>query len=250
MTDNKNIELKSGIEAFLEMKRQKEQANEVTETQSATIPEPIEVKTHKSTLETMAEVISLLLTPLIVPTYAIFFALNLEYIAVRSLLSTRIIVTLAVLVFTCILPIIAIAILHRMGKISDTGVTKQNERALPYIITIFGYLAGAIYLSNVNAPQWIAMFLVGAGLAAITSMLVNIKWKISAHGAGMGGVVAMFFTIWNNGYAQHDFLIATSIVILLTGIVGTSRLILNKHTLGQVLAGTLNGFFWVFLMTI
>lgn len=250
MTDDKNLEPKSGIEAFLEMKRQREQANEVAETPQPPTPEPEVTKPHKSTLETMAEVISLLFTPLIIPTYAIFFALNLEYIAVRSLLSTRIIVALAVLVFTCILPIISIAILHRMGKISDTGVNKQEERALPYIITIIGYLAGAIYLTNVNAPQWIAMFLIGAGLAAIASMLINIKWKISAHGAGMGGVVAMFFTIWSNGYAQHDFLIATSIVILLTGIVGTSRLILNKHTLGQVLAGTLNGFIWVFLMTI
>ena len=204
---------------------------------------------QKTVLEVMSEMISQIFTPLIIPTYAIFFALNLDYIASQSLLSTRIIVTVAILVLTCIIPIISIAILHRLGRISDIGVNKQNERTVPYIITIMGYLAGAIYLTNVNAPQWIAMFLIGAGLAAITSMLINLKWKISAHGAGMGGLLAMFFTIWINDYSQHDFFIATSVMILLTGIVGTSRLILNRHTLAQVFAGILNGFFWVFLMT-
>lgn len=213
--------------------------------QEAPAPKP----QRQTILEAMAEMISQMFSPFVMPTYAIFFALNLNFIATQTLLSTRVIVTLAILALTCIIPIISIAILHRLGRISDVGVNKQNERTVPYIVTIMGYLAGAIYLTNVNAPQWIAMFLIGAGLSAITSMLINLKWKISAHAAGMGGVLAMFFTIWINDYAQHDFFIATSIMILLTGLVGTSRLILNRHTLGQVLAGTLNGFLWVFLMT-
>ena len=58
------------------------------------------------------------------------------------------------------------------------------------------------------------------------------------------------FAIWANGYATFNYMYITCIAIILAGIVGTSRLILNCHTLGQVLAGTLNGFFWVFILTI
>ncbi len=205
---------------------------------------------RKNILEFCAEIISMIFTPLIIPTYAVCYCINLPYIAIQSSLSARIMVSLAILCITCMIPIISIAFLYKYGKISDPGVNQQKDRLIPYIITIISYIVGAIYLTEVNAPKWIPMFLIGGGLAAITSLLINLKWKISAHGAGMGGLVALFFTIWANEYAQEDYMLATSIVILLTGLVGTSRLILKRHTLGQVLAGTINGFFWVFLMTI
>ena len=94
------------------------------------------------------------------------------------------------------------------------------------------------------------MFLIGGGIAALTSVLINFKWKISAHGTGMGGLLALIFSIWMHGYNFFDFMPFASIALLATGIVGSARLILRRHTLGQVIAGTLNGFFWVFILTI
>lgn len=209
-----------------------------------------EVAPRKSSIDIIAKILSIAFTPLLAPTYGVIISLNFTFIALMSPLSTRIIVTLAILALTCIIPLSAIALLFKLGKISDPGVNQQKDRLVPYIITIVSYVASAIYLSNIHAPEWMPMFMIGGGLAAIASALINLKWKISAHGAGMGGLIALIFSIWSNGYATFDYMYLTCIVILLTGLVGTSRLILKCHTFEQVLAGTLNGFFWVFILTI
>ena len=39
------------------------------------------------------------------------------------------------------------------------------------------------------------------------------------------------------------------VVLILTGILGTSRILLHCHTLMQVVAGVANGFLWVFILT-
>lgn len=210
----------------------------------------VEQAPRLSISERIANFFSSAFSPLIIPTYAVAIALNLSFIGSITPLYTRILVTLVILATTCMIPSIAIAILYKLGKISDPGVNERQDRIVPYIIAIMSYVAAAVYLSNINAPVWIPMFMVGGGIAVIATALINLKWKISAHGAGMGGLTALMFSMWANGYVVFDLIYLTSLVILLTGIVGTSRLILNRHTLAQVLAGTLNGFFWVFIMTI
>lgn len=212
---------------------------------NSTAPTP-----RKSTINIIAGVISLIFTPLLAPTYGVLLSLNYTFIVGLSQGSTRAIIILTTFAITCMLPACIIALLHRLGKISDPGVNEQKERFIPYIAAIICYVVCAIYLRNINAPTWIPMFIIGGGIAAIASALINLKWKISAHGAGMGGIIALTFTIWCNGYNFIDFMPLASIAIIAAGLVGSSRIILNRHTLGHVLAGILNGFFWVFIMTI
>lgn len=218
---------------------------ELTNHTNSSTPTP-----QKSIINIIAGVISLIFTPLLAPTYGVLLSLNYTFIVGLSQGSTRALIILTTFAITCMLPASIIALLHRLGKISDPGVNEQKERFIPYLATIICYVICAIYLRNINAPVWIPMFMIGGGFAAIASTLINLKWKISAHGAGMGGIIALIFTIWSNGYNFIDFMPLASIAIIATGLVGSSRIILNRHTLGQVLAGILNGFFWVFIMTI
>lgn len=207
-------------------------------------------ESNSSTLTKVAKFFSAIFSPLLVPTYGVIIALNMSIITPMVPFQTRLIVTIATLAITCLIPATVIAYLFKMGIISDLGVNQQKDRLLPYGVTILCYIVSAIYLSEVNAPVWIPGFIIGGGIAAIVSALVNIKWKISAHGAAMGGLVALIYMMWQNEYALFDFTPITCIAILCAGIVGSSRIILNCHTLGQVLAGTLNGIFWVTLMTL
>lgn len=210
----------------------------------------VEPTPRLSSSEKIANFFSSAFSPLIIPTYAVAIALNFSFIGAITSLYTRVLITLVILAMTCMIPSIAIAILFKLGKISDPGVNLRQERLVPYIIAVMSYVAAAVYLSNIKAPVWIPMFMIGGGIAVIASALINLKWKISAHGAGMGGLTALMFSMWINGYVAFDLIYLTSAVILLTGAVCTSRLILKRHTLAQVFAGTLNGFFWVFILTI
>uniref|UniRef100_UPI00265F5FB3 phosphatase PAP2 family protein n=1 Tax=uncultured Duncaniella sp. TaxID=2768039 RepID=UPI00265F5FB3 len=77
----------------------------------------------------------------------------------------------------------------------------------------------------------------------------NLKWKISAHSAAMGGLAAMMFRLAASHQAVCDLNVWLSVTVVLVGLVMTARVYLQCHTLMQVLAGALNGFVCVWFCT-
>ena len=74
---------------------------------------------------------------------------------------------------------------------------------------------------------------------------MNLWWKISAHSAGFGGIIALLLFMQTDGVQAFNLIWITCAVILLAGLVGSARLYLERHTLGQVAVGFLNGYFCV-----
>lgn len=85
--------------------------------------------------------------------------------------------------------------------------------------------------------------MIGGFFTILVNLLVNFAWKISGHMAAMGGLCAVVFFLKINGLTAAPVTRLAITVVLLTGLVGTSRLGLNRHTPLQLLAGTANGFF-------
>ncbi len=111
------------------------------------------------------------------------------------------------------------------------------------------YLGAGLFLYRAGLPLWIDMFFAGGALAAVVNIIVNRWWKISAHGAAMGGLVALMFRMMTSGYAIFNLEIWVSAAIIATGLVMTARVYLGRHTLMQVLAGCANGFICVWLLS-
>ena len=91
------------------------------------------------------------------------------------------------------------------------------------------------------------MFMVGSALTVLVMALINLKWKISAHLAGIGGVIALIYQIHVMGLSAFDLFWLLSAIIILAGMLGSSRLILRRHSIWQVLAGVIVGFLCVSL---
>lgn len=90
--------------------------------------------------------------------------------------------------------------------------------------------------------------MVGAAAAVVISVIVNHWWKISAHMAGMVGMIGLMLRIFSvNAETSGAFGVLIA-VVLLTGAVGSARIYLDRHTLGQVIAGTLNGALCVYFI--
>jgi len=77
--------------------------------------------------------------------------------------------------------------------------------------------------------------------------LINLKWKISAHMAGIGGVVALIYQIHAMGLSAFDLLWLLCLAVLVAGALGSARLALKRHNTWQVLAGAVVGFLCVSL---
>jgi membrane-associated phospholipid phosphatase len=83
-------------------------------------------------------------------------------------------------------------------------------------------------------------FLVATILVQIALLIVSLRWKISAHAAAIGGLIGGFLAL-SFRLNENPFLILSGLIII-AGMVGTARLILEKHTNWQVYTGFLLGF--------
>ncbi len=195
-----------------------------------------------------AHIFSWVLSPVLIPTYAVFIAL---WVTTLSFLPAALRWNVVVMVWliTCMLPMLAIYVLYKLKIISHPGLNNRKERYIPYMVTAACYLGASWYLHGIHAPHWMWMFMVGGAVAAVLSCVVNIWWKISAHAAAMGGLLALLSRIALYGINVIDMWPVLSLAIILTGILCTSRILLQGHTLMQVVAGVVNGFFWVFILT-
>lgn len=196
----------------------------------------------------IATILSLVFSPLLVPTYGVALALWVS--ALSSVpVSVRFGVVAVTFIITGVVPLLAIAGMWRLGLVKDPGVNERTERTVPYIITAASYLACTVYLFKANAPLWLVGFLAGAFVAALISLAVNCRWKISAHMAAMGGLVAIAFRLAVSDYAIVDMLWVIVAVVLAAGLVGTARIGMHRHTIWQVVAGAANGFVCVMLLS-
>lgn len=196
----------------------------------------------------IARFFSHLLSPIFVPTYSVIVALWYTVLFFLPA-STRWTVVGVTAIITCVIPCAIIFALYRLGKVSDPGLNNRNERYVPYVVTALCYLACGFYMWRIHAPLWLDMFFVGGAAAAVVSCIVNIWWKISAHAAAMGGLTALTIRIMLDHLNVFDIMPMIYIAILLTGILGTSRIMLGRHTFWQVMAGTANGLACVLLFT-
>jgi hypothetical protein len=194
----------------------------------------------------VANFLTTVLSPLLMPTYGVFLAL---WVSVLCLLpyGTRVSVLLMCMGITCILPLIFLSVLRHFKLVKDLHVEVREQRLIPYLFTAFCYLIAAYFLYYRHSPQWFIMFMVGSAITVLVMAAINLKWKISAHMAGIGGVIALIYQIHVMGLSAFDLFWVLSFFIILAGMLGSARLALKRHDIWQVLAGVVVGFLCVSL---
>lgn len=199
-------------------------------------------------LNNLSTLLSWLFVPLLMPVYGIILAFELSILAYTGS-ATKLVFTLIVAGINVLIPSLLVLLLKRAGVVDDIGLNGRKERLVPYIITILCMAGTGIFLWMKMAPMWLNMFYMGGALAGLLNMIINFKWKISAHAAGIAGIVALLVRIMHNGVPMPSVLTWLMIVIGLSGVLGSARVWLGRHTVWQVLAGYAVGFCSVFFLT-
>lgn len=187
-------------------------------------------------VERVAQVISDLFSPIVLPTYMIAIAMWMTSIVVFPE-KGRFIAMGVIALLTAVVPTAVILTLIKTGRVKDVSLSARSERMIPYIVTIVCYAAAAIYLKTSPYPGWLSAFYFGAAGASVVASLVTLKWKISAHSSAVGGFAAAMIWLALNGqlYVGATWWVCGAIV--LCGLVGSARLTLDRHTPAQVYAG-------------
>jgi len=182
------------------------------------------------------------------PFYAIVLIMNLNtYISYSiSTQVQRIIITL-VFITTMALPVITAVLLLQKGMIRTLEMESASERRLPFITTAVYYLICFYLLWQLPVPRLLSMMLLAATATIFIAFFFTFRWKVSIHMIGIGGLTGVLFGLSQILNINLVHLIIGSFII--SGLLGTARLILGAHTPQQVYTGFFFGFFseWIVL---
>lgn len=185
-----------------------------------------------------ARVVSKVFSPFYLPLVGLIALFVFSYLSMLPVFY-KLTVLLLVYVFTALLPTLLIRLYRNSQGWSLIELGSRERRMVPYVISILCYFT-CIYLMNVfHIPHFMGSILMAALLIQVACAIINIWWKISTHTAAIGGVAgalmafAMIFAF--NPMWWFCF------VMVLSGTVGTSRMILRQHSLPQVVAGFIIG---------
>ena len=192
-----------------------------------------------------ARIISVLFHPLLLPTYALLILINTKtHFTLILPENFRYLTVLFVFLTSFVLPLLVILILLKMGRIKSLEMESRQERVLPlFIVAIFFYIT---YYLLKQGPHFVIfnIFMLGATLLVIVSLLINYITKISIHMVALGGLFGTF--VGFDLALRLDLRVLLSAIILVAGITGFARLQLKAHTTGQVYSGFILGTIFMF----
>ena len=150
-----------------------------------------------------------------------------------------------VYLFTILLPTFLIRLYRHYQGWKPFDLIVRERRMVPYVISIVCYSVCYYLMSMAHIPHFMGSILVAAVLIQVVCALINTWWKVSVHEAAIGGVTgallafAIIFTF--------DPIWWFCLTLFLSGIVGTSRMMLRQHSLSQIVVGWFIGCVLAFL---
>lgn len=185
-----------------------------------------------------AKVLSVIFTPFYLPLLGLAILLAFTYLSLLPFMY-KLTLLLAFWVFTVFVPTMLIRLYRRYQGWSLFEIGNRERRVIPYVISIVSYLLCYYLMAAAHVPHFMGAILIAALVIQVACALVNIFIKISTHMAAIGGVagaLAAFSLIM--GFNPLWWL---CLVLIVAGLVGTSRMILRQHTLREIVLGFLVG---------
>ena len=146
--------------------------------------------------------------------------------------------------FGTVVPAIAFAFLKFSGLISTIEIDDRKERGLPIIIMLVSCVllfASALYgtRDNVNDSKFILSYPL-AGIISTGIFFIMTLWKkVSLHAGGVGIMTGYIIAYLAVHVEFAAWLVPAS--VLVSGLVMSARVYLEKHTLQEVFIGWTTG---------
>lgn len=184
------------------------------------------------------KIISTILHPIVIPTIGVL--LYLIFVSQSINKDQQLILLGIVFGITYLIPLFALILLKSLGFIQDFQVRTIKERRFPVVfMTILFFLLGNA-LIEATVLRDLGFLFYGTSLSLIFIYILFIfKLKSSLHMVSMGNAVGFFLMIINIYYLS--LLPIIMVLILLSGLVASSRLHLKAHTSKELIVGFLLG---------
>lgn len=186
---------------------------------------------------TIAKVVSLVCEPYYLPLVVYLVLLTFSYLKLLPL-DYKLMLMGWILLFTVAIPVTLLWIYRTLPWRKTCGV--GEIKLVGYVVFMLSYTACLFLMRHNMMPQILQRVMFASLIIQLACFALNFFLRISAHSAAAGGLVGAliaFSIIF--GFDPTRYL---CILIVFAGLVGTSRLVLRRHTLVEVNLGLVVGF--------
>jgi len=197
-------------------------------------------------MKVLARIVSYLFHPLLFPTYGLLLLLAANPNRFGPFGEKLHIVWLIIIfALTFLFPAVWLLMMKRLEMIDSLNLETTKERIVPLIATATFYLWTAwMFKSNVNmkipTDKLIFYMMLGSCFTIFMALCINIFMKISLHTLGSGNLLGIILPLIRISTFDLRFVFVT--LILVAGVIGTSRLILKAHSPREIFTGYFIGF--------
>lgn len=189
--------------------------------------------------ERLARIISMVFHPLLMPLYGLLIIFSAPTLFGYLPFVQKKFIIFILVTNNILLPFSVLPYLKWRKIITTWTVDKRSERVTPLALTTLFYFITVYVILKFTIPGLIKGFFLVTSLLSFTVTLINFWWKISIHSVGAGALTSMLLVLSFRLHASlTPFLIA---IILVSGMVLSSRLRLQSHTPAEVWTGYLLG---------
>jgi len=141
-----------------------------------------------------------------------------------------------ILIITILVPIMFFLLLKSTGHVTSIMVHETSQRKIPLVLQCFLYILLVKRSIIITRYPELHFFFLGALFTTILALVCSLfKIKASLHVAAISGFA--IFVIGMNMHLQMQNPYWPALLILLTGIVASSRLEMQAHDAKEILIG-------------
>ena len=191
-------------------------------------------------MRAIANVLSVMLHPLWMPTLTILLCFKVDpFLSYGFAPNGLLLVYGMVFCMTAIFPLCSAFLMRRTGLVSDITMPLRQERMPAYFTTLLYYGMCYYLLRRTGMQPLLLSIFFGGCVALLLVLLITLRWKISAHMAGIGGVIGALLAMMVKDEVRAPLVLC--VLFVSAGALGTARLVASDHTPAQVYAGVLLG---------
>ena len=137
---------------------------------------------------------------------------------------------LIALFFTVFAPWLVVLYLRRRGEISELFIPERRDRLRPLLFYFASSWVGVGVLYLIHSPPTLYALMVCVAVLSTVALLITMRWKISLHAMGLWASCAIVIALYGSWWA-----------VVPAGLVSWARLVLQAHSVSQILVGSIVG---------
>ena len=197
-------------------------------------------KRYPAALRIPAILISYLFHPVFMPTVmclVLYKLMPATFVGIQPREFTFVVIRF--FITTAFFPILITVLCKALGFVESIHLETTKDRIIPMLGTMICYFWMNLVVKNLGYPELLHALSLGSFWTVIAAFMANIFVKISLHAVAAGGMLGILLVVLF--VSPVNLVLPFFLGLLVAGVIGTARLILQAHRGADIWLGYFTG---------